>query len=128
MSQKLRLKSADNKMDHNELIAYLQEVLHNDGHVKNITYVVGDTVNDFADQYHLIEQTGAGIVAAIEAGAIPYNKWKINNGVAVLETTHEHHLDDDDDTFGVACITYLKPTPDGPKRYELRMVMMCAYV
>lgn len=115
-------------MNRRELNAYLQEVLHNEGRVKNITYVVADAVNDFADQYHLIEKTGAAIVTAIEVG-LTHNRWKIKKGVAVLETTHTHHLDDDDDdTFSVACITHLKPTPNGPKRYELRVVMMGGYM
>ncbi len=109
-----------------ELNAYLKEVLHTDGHLNDITHTTCQLANDFGDQYDLAEQTGTAIIAAIEAG-LTCDKWKIKEGVATMETNHEHRLDDGR-TFGVACITQLKRTPNGPERYALRVVMMGAYM
>lgn len=113
-------------MNRRELNAYLNEVLHTDGHLNDITYTACCVANDFGDQKDLVEGTGLAIIAAIEAG-LTRDKWEIKKGVACMDTTHEHRLDDGR-TFGIACITQIKRTPDGPKRYALRVVMLGEYM
>jgi hypothetical protein len=113
-------------MNLHDLTAYLNEVLHTDGHLHDITYTSCCVANDFGDQKDLVERTGLSIIAAIEAG-LTRDRWEIKEDEACMDGIHEHLLDDDR-RFVIASITKITRTPNGPKRYLLRIVMVGEYM